>query len=149
MWTLWTSKITYFFIQIYFGTVFLRQCIYFKFIMKESLKLTKRITWWYNNTALNSENVKFTNTLKNNMELGYEINGTKGTKHLQKNQTNIEHKTACLSQLTNRGRRCRCNRKNLFPYPYHYCLAKTINKFCNNITSNSKTALRYIHKSNP
>ena len=42
-----------FFIQIYFGTVFLHQCmcvyvcvnsIYYKFIIKESLKLTKGIT---------------------------------------------------------------------------------------------------------
>ena len=36
------------------------------------------------------------------MQLGDEINGTKGTKELSHNQTNTEHKTACLSQLTNR-----------------------------------------------
>ena len=41
--------------------------------------------------------MKFTNTLKNNVQLGEEINGTKGTKQLQNKKTNIEHKTACLS----------------------------------------------------
>ena len=55
--------------------------------------------------------MKFTNKLKNNVQLGEEINGTKGTKQLQNKKTNIEHKTACLSQLINRGRRCRSNRK--------------------------------------
>ena len=45
------------------------------------------------------------------MQLGEEINGTKGAKQLQNKKTNIEHKTACLSQLINRGRRCRSNRK--------------------------------------
>ena len=44
-------------------------------------------------------------------------NGTKGTKELQNNETNIEHKTACLSKLTNRERRCHSNRKNLFSPP--------------------------------
>ena len=34
------------------------------------------------------------------MLLAEEINGTKGTKQLPDNQTNIEHKTACLSQLS-------------------------------------------------
>ena len=36
------------------------------------------------------------------MQLGEEINGTKGTKQLQNKKTNIEHKTASLSQLINR-----------------------------------------------
>ena len=49
--------------------------------------------------------MKFKNTLKNNMQLWEEINGTKGTKQLQnKQKKNIKHKTACLSQLINRGR---------------------------------------------
>ena len=60
------------------------------------------------------------------MQLGNEINDTKGAKQLQNNQTNIEHKTACLPELTNRGRRCRLNRRNLFTV--HCCLAKVINK---------------------
>ena len=78
------------------------------------LNLTKGITWRHSNIVLNLGKIKFTNTLKNNVQLGDEINGTKGTKHLQNNKTNIEHKAACLSQLTNRGRRRRSNRKNLF-----------------------------------
>ena len=57
------------------------------------------------------EKMKFTNTLKNNVQLREEINGTKGMKQLQSKKTNIKHKTACLSQLINRGRRCRANRK--------------------------------------
>ena len=57
-------------------------------------------------------------TLKNNAQLWDGINCTKVTKQLQNNQTNIEHKTACLSQLTNRGRRCCSNRKNLFSPHY-------------------------------
>ena len=88
--------------------------IYYKFTIKELLKLTKGITWRHSNIVLKLEKMKFTNTLKNNVQLGEEINGTKGTKQLQNNKTNIEHKTACLSQLTNRGRWCRLNRKNLF-----------------------------------
>ena len=147
-----------FFIKIYFGTVFLRQCmcvkdtcwgfsICYKFTIKESLKLTKGIKWWHINIVLKSENIRFANTVKNNVQLGDEINGTKGTKQLQNNKTNIEHKTACLSQLTNRGRRCRSNRKNIFST--HCCLAKVINKSYDNITSNSKTALGWIHKSSP
>ena len=132
-----------FFIQIHFGTVFLRQCIfvcvcvcvkdtcwkfsiYYKFTIKESLKLTKGITWRHSNIVLKLEKMKFTNTLKNNVQLGEEINGTKGTKQLQNKKTNIKHKTACLSQLINRGRRCRSNRKNLFSP--HCCLVKVINK---------------------
>ena len=43
--------------------------------------------------------MKFTNTPKNNMQLGEKINGTKGTKQLQNKKTNTEHKTTCLSQL--------------------------------------------------
>ena len=113
------QKITYFSIQINFGTVFLRQ-------LKESLKLTKGITWRHSNIVLKLEKMKFTNTLKNNVQLGEEINGTKGAKQLQNKKTNIEHKTACLSQLINRGRRCRSNRKNLFSP--HCCLVKVINK---------------------
>ena len=60
------------------------------------------------------------------MQLGDEINGAKGTKQLRNNQTNIEYKTAGLSQLTNMGRRCRSNRKTLFS-PL-CCLAKVINR---------------------
>ena len=100
--------------------------IYYKFTIKESLKLTKGITWRHSNIVLKLEKMKFTNTLKNNVQLGEEINGTKGTKQLQNKKTNIEHKTACLSQLINRGRRCRSNRKNLFSP--HCCLVKVINK---------------------
>ena len=59
------------------------------------------------------EKMKFTNTLKNNVQLGEEINDTKGTKQLQNKKTNMEHKTACLSRLTSRGRRCHPNRKYL------------------------------------
>ena len=75
---------------------------------------------------LKIEKIKFTNTPKNNVQLGDEINGTKGTKQLPNNQTNIEHKTACLPQLTNMGRQSFPDRKNLF-FP-HCCLAKVINK---------------------
>ena len=49
------------------------------------------------------EKMKFTNTLKNNVQFGEKINGTKGTKQLQNKKTNVEHKMACLSPLTNRG----------------------------------------------
>ena len=110
------KKIQYFFIQIYFRTVFLvsvccvkdkcwKFSIYYKFTIKELLKLIKGITWRHSNIVLKSEKIKFTNTLKNNVKLVEEINGTKGTKQLQNNKTNIEDKTACLPQLTNRGRR--------------------------------------------
>ena len=62
------------------------------------------------------------------MHLGDEINGTKWTKQLQNNEAIIEHKTACLAQLTNRGRRCHSNRKILSPPPPHPPhLAKVIN----------------------
>ena len=43
------------------------------------------------------------NTLKNNVQLRDEIDGTKGRKQLQNNQTKIEHKTAYLLQLKNMG----------------------------------------------
>ena len=88
------------------------------------LKLTTGIIWRHSNIVFKLEKIKFTNTLKNNMKLGEEINGTKGTKQLQNNKTNIEHKTACLSQLTNGGRQCRSNRKSLFSP--HCCLVKVI-----------------------
>ena len=55
--------------------------------------------------------MKFTNTLKNNVQLGEEINGTNGTKQLQNNKSNVEHKTACLSQLINRGRLSKSNKQ--------------------------------------
>ena len=132
-------KKSYFFIQIYFGIAFIRQCmcvcvkdtcwkyrVYYKFTINELLKLAKGITWRHSNIVLKLEEIKFTNTLKNNVQLGEEINGTKGTKQLQNKKTNIKHKTACLSQLINRGRRCRSNRKNLFSP--HCCLVKVINK---------------------
>ena len=45
---------------------------------KKSLKLTKGIKWWLDNIILKSEKIKFTNTLKNNMQFGDEINGTMG-----------------------------------------------------------------------
>ena len=99
--------------------------IYYKFTIKESLKLTKGITWRHSNIVLKLEKMKFTNTLKNNVQLVEEINGTKRTKQLQNKKTNIEHKMPCLSQLINRGRRCRSNRKNLFSP--HCCLVKEIN----------------------
>ena len=123
MWPLRTSKN-----PIFFHTYIFRNCIsssvyvcvkdtlwkfsiYYKFTKKELLKLTKGMTWRHSNIVLKLKKIKFTNTLKNNVQLGEEINGTKGTKQLQNKKTNIEHKTACLSQLTNRGRRCRSNRK--------------------------------------
>lgn len=49
------------------------------------------------NIVLKSRNIKFSNKLKNNVQLGDEVNGTKGVKQLQNNKTNIEDKTACLS----------------------------------------------------
>ena len=39
--------------------------------------------------ALKLEKIKFTNKLKNNVQLRGEINGTKGMKQLQNNKTNI------------------------------------------------------------
>ena len=113
------QKITYFSIQINFGTVFLRQ-------LKESLKLTKGITWRHSNIVLKLEKMNFKNTLKNIKQLGEEINSTKGTEQLQNKKTNIEDKMACLSQLISRDRRCCSNRKNL--YSPHCCLVKVINK---------------------
>ena len=67
--------------------------------------------------------MKFTNTLKNNVQLGEEINGTKGTKQLQNKKTNIEHKTACLSQLINGGRQCCLNRKKSILPPYTHTIS--------------------------
>ena len=78
--------------------------IYYKFTIKELLKLTKGITWRHSNIVLKLEKIKFTNTLKNNVQLADEITVQRG------------HKTACLSQLTNRGRRCRLNRK-IYSFP--------------------------------
>ena len=135
---LWTSKnhifLSYRYISELYSLVSVCVCvkdtywkfsIYYKFTI-ELLKLTKGITWRHSHTALKLEKIKFTNTLQNNVQLGEEINATKGTKQLQ-NKTNIEHKTACLSQLTNRGGRCHSNRKNLFSP--HFCLVKVINKY--------------------
>ena len=71
--------------QTYFRTVFLRQCmcecvcgrcmfkiwqfsIYYKFTIKELLKLTKGITWRHSNIVISSwklEKIKFTKALKN------------------------------------------------------------------------------------
>ena len=55
--------------------------------------------------------MEFTNTLENNVQLGKEITAQRGRNNYKTKKTNIEHKTACLSQLINRGRRCRSNRK--------------------------------------
>ena len=89
---------------------------------------------------LEIKRIKFKNKLKNNVQLGYKTNGTKGTKQLQNYKTNIEQKTACLSQLTDKGRRCYSNIKSLF-FP-HCCLVKVMKvKYCNKILSHSKTAL--------
>ena len=138
MWPLWTWKnhiFSYRYISDMYSFVSVCVCVkdtywkfsnYCKFTIKELLTPTKGITWRHSNIVLKLEKTKFTNTLKNNMQLGEEINGTKGTKQLQNNKTNIEHKTACLSQLRNRGRRCRSNRKSLFSS--HCCLVKVINK---------------------
>ena len=90
--------------------------IYYKFTIKELFKLTKRITWRHSNIILKLEKTKFSNTLKNNRQLGDQINGTKRMKQLQNNKTNIEHETACLSQLTNRGRWW-CSNKKIYPPP--------------------------------
>ena len=162
MWPLYVDiKKSYFFIQImselYSSFISVCVCvkdtcwkfrICYKFTIKELLKLTKRITWRHSNIVLKLEKIKFTNNLKNNMQLAEEINGTKGTKQLQNNNTNIDkHKTVCLSQLTNRDRRCCSNRKNLISP--HCCLVKVINISCNIILSHSKTALGWNHKSSP
>ena len=100
-----------------------------KFTIKELLKLTKETTWRQSNIVLKLEKIKFTNTLNNNVQLEDEFKETKRTKQLQqkpKNKKNIEHKTACLSQLTNRSRRCRSSRKKLF---FSNCgLVKVINE---------------------
>ena len=99
MWPLWTSKN-----HTYFHADMLRNCIpssvyvcltdkcwkfsiYYKFTIKELLKLTKGITWRHSNIVLKLEKIKFTNTLKNNVQLEEEINGTKGTKQIQNNKT--------------------------------------------------------------
>ena len=71
--------------------------ICYKFTINESLKLTKGIKLWHNNIVLKSEKTKFKNTLKNYVQSGDETNGTKETEQLKNNQTNIEHKTTCLS----------------------------------------------------
>ena len=71
MWTLGTSKITYVF-KTDQGK-------------KLKLKLTKGMKWWQNNIVLKSEKIKFTNTLKSSVQLGEEIDGTKGTKQVQNN----------------------------------------------------------------
>ena len=45
--------------------------------------------------------IKFTNTLKNNVQLGDEINGTNGTKQLQNNKTTLNIKRlACHNWQT-------------------------------------------------
>ena len=100
MWPLWTSKN-----HIFFHADIFRNCIpssvyvcvkdtcwkfsiCYKFTIKELLKLSKGITWRYSNIVLKLEKMKFTNPLKNNVQLREEINGTKGTKQLQnKKQT--------------------------------------------------------------
>ena len=142
MWPLRTSKN-----HMFFHTVIFRNCIpssvYVcmwkihvwkvsvsdKFTIKELLKLTKETTWRQSNIVLKLEKIKFTNTLNNNVQLEDEFKETKRTKQLQqktKNKKNIEHKTACLSQLTNRSRRCRSSRKKLF---FSNCgLVKVINE---------------------
>ena len=85
MWPMWTSKN-----HIFFHTDIFRNCIpssvyvcvkdtcwkfniYYKFTIKESLKLTKGITWRHSNIVLKLEKMEFTNTLKNNVQLGEEI----------------------------------------------------------------------------
>ena len=109
------QKITYFSIQIYFGTVFLRQCmflcedtywkfsIFYKLTIKELSKLTKGITWRHSNIVLKLEKMKFTNTLKNNVQLREEINSTKGTKQLQNKKTNIKYKNGLPITIDKQG----------------------------------------------
>ena len=59
-----------------------------KFTITELLKLSKGITSRHSNIVLKLEKMKFTNPVKNNVQLREEINGTKGTKQLQnKKQT--------------------------------------------------------------
>ena len=70
--------------------------------------------------------MKFTNTVKKNVQLGEGISDTKGAKQLQNKKTNIEHKTAFLSQLRNKGRQCHSNRKYVFSP--HCCLVKVVGK---------------------
>ena len=105
MWLLWTSKNhIYFSIQIYFKNVFLRQCIcmcvkdtcwkfsiYYKFTIKELLKLTKEITRWHN-IILKLEKIKFINTLKNNEQLGMKLTVQRGRNNYRtiKEALNIE-----------------------------------------------------------
>ena len=123
-------NITYIFLYKYISELYSFACertcwkfsSYYKFTIKEFLKLTKGITWWYSNIVLKLDNVKYTNTLKNNLHLGDEIKRTKETKQILNNQRNVEQKTTCLSQFTNRWRRCCSNRKSLF-FPQR-CLAK-------------------------
>ena len=52
--------------------------IYYKFTIKELLKLTKGITWRHSNIVLKLEKIKFTNTLKNNVQLADEITVQRG-----------------------------------------------------------------------
>ena len=96
-----------------------------------SLKLTKGIKWWHNNIVLKSEKTKFTNILKNNMQLGNEINGTKRTNNYRiTNQTlNIKHLT-CENWQTGVDNVVRIG-KNLFST--HCCLAKVMDNIINNI----------------
>ena len=62
--------------------------IYSKRIVKTNQGKNMK-AWRYSNIVLRLEKMKFTNTLKNNVQLGDEINGTKGTKQLQNNKSSV------------------------------------------------------------
>ena len=47
--------------------------------------------------------MKFTNTLKNNVQLREEINSTKGTKQLQNKKTNIKYKNGLPITIDKQG----------------------------------------------
>ena len=98
--------------------------IHYRFTIKELWKLTKGIKWRHCNIVLKLEKIKFINTLKNNVQLGDKINGTKRMKQLQNNQTLKVKRFACHNWQT--GRQCYSNRKNQFSP--HCCLVKVINK---------------------
>ena len=73
-----------------------------KFTIKELLKLTKETTWRQSNIVLKLEKIKFTNTLKKNVQLEDEFKGTKRTKRLQKKKQKTK-KTLNIKRLACRN----------------------------------------------
>ena len=66
--------------------------IFYKSAIKKLLKLTMGITWRHSNIILKLEKIKSTNLLKNLVQLGEEINSTKGTKQLQNKKATLNIK---------------------------------------------------------